>query len=213
MKLPYGMMPGFWGLKGKTRDIAKAEYELEGEVLERKLAEINIDDEQELTLAFLKLDRKYKKITKKDYDYKYAELKFTEGHQGILAKLELDKKYGELSEVEYEKAKFSLDGKPWVGVVGSEFNPEAGTSGFSFELDWNDAFVQMCRKGGYGFDGATDEQIVEQWFEDVATEEYYREIKTGEEEYFEGTVYAPDGTLPKTTTIHERLDKNRSKHS
>lgn len=213
MKLPFGWPPGHWGLKGKTRELAKAEYELEGETLERKLIEINIEDEEELTLRLLKLDRKHKKIGKEAYDYKYVELKFTEGLQRTLANLELDKKYGKISETEYEKASFSLNGQPWVGVVASEFNPEKGTSGFSFELDWNDAFVQMCKKGGYGFEGATEEQIVEQWFEDVATEEYYQEIKKGEEEYFEGEVYAPEPTVPKTTTVHERIDKTKSRHS
>jgi len=39
--LPFWFLPGFWGLKGKTRDRAKAEYELTGFDLEKKLIELN----------------------------------------------------------------------------------------------------------------------------------------------------------------------------
>ena len=33
-KLPFSMMPASWGLKGKTRAIAEAEYYYDGEELE-----------------------------------------------------------------------------------------------------------------------------------------------------------------------------------
>lgn len=42
-KIPFRWMPGSWGLKGKSRAIAEAEYYLEGEALEARLEEI--DDE------------------------------------------------------------------------------------------------------------------------------------------------------------------------
>ena len=209
MRLPFGLLPAHWGLKGKTKAIIQAEYELEGEPLERKLAEINIEDENELAIKLLSFDRKYKHVSKEEYDYKHAELKFTDGHEGTLAKLALDQKYGKLTNVEYEKAVFSLEGKPWVGVSGSEYNPENGTSGFAFELDWNDAFVEMCLASGYH--GNTDEQVVEQWFEDVATEQYYTEMMSSEEEFTEGTEYGE--TVPTTKTKHERIDKTKTKHS
>lgn len=209
MKLPFGFLPAHWGLKGKTKAIIQAEYELEGESLERKLAEINIEDENELALKFLTFDRKYKHITKEDYDYKYAKLKFTDGHEGTLATLELDKKYNKITNMEYEKAVYSLEDKPWVGVTGSEYNPEHGTSGFAFELDWNDAFVDMCVIAGYS--GSNDEQIVEQWFEDVATEQYHTEKMVSEQEFMEGTEYGV--SIPTTKTKHERIDKTKTKHS
>ena len=43
-KLPFGTLPGHWGLKGKTREIAKAEYELEGYALELQLLLIKKDE-------------------------------------------------------------------------------------------------------------------------------------------------------------------------
>lgn len=60
-RLKFGWAPGHWALKGKLRDVAKAEYELEGEALERRLLEINIGErtEEELVIESLKLDHKY----------------------------------------------------------------------------------------------------------------------------------------------------------
>jgi hypothetical protein len=63
-RLPFGWAPAHWGLKGKLREVAKAEYELEGEALERRLLEINIGErtEKDIELEVLKLDHKYGKI-------------------------------------------------------------------------------------------------------------------------------------------------------
>jgi hypothetical protein len=46
-KLPFGWMPGHWGLKGKTRLRAQAEYELSGMELDLRLAEIDHADDVE----------------------------------------------------------------------------------------------------------------------------------------------------------------------
>ena len=52
-KLPFSMMPASWGLKGKSRAIAEAEYYYEGEELEKVLDEI----------SFTATDRSGEKIT------------------------------------------------------------------------------------------------------------------------------------------------------
>lgn len=66
--LPFGWAPGHWALKGKIRDVAKAEYELDGEDLQRKLLEINIGErsEEEIAIEELKLDFTYGKIKTED---------------------------------------------------------------------------------------------------------------------------------------------------
>jgi hypothetical protein len=76
-RLPFGWAPAHWGLKGKIRDVAKAEYELEGEELERRLLEINMADRDELELELegLKLDHKYKKLSDDDYEKAVATAK------------------------------------------------------------------------------------------------------------------------------------------
>ena len=105
---------------------------------------------------------------------------------------------------------YSYKKEPWVGCIGSEYDPNQGTGGFSFELDWNSEFVEMCIASGYN--GVTDEQIVEQWFEDIATEEYYKEMMKTEQEYMEGTPVDLQN-VPSTKTTHERIDDKKTKHS
>lgn len=70
--IPFSWWPGSWGLKGKTREIAKAEYELEGYELEKRLAEINATDSQALKQNYLDIDLKYNKIS--DYEHKLKSL-------------------------------------------------------------------------------------------------------------------------------------------
>ncbi len=76
-KLPFGWAPAHWGLKGKLRDVAQAEYELEGEDLERRLLEINIGDrtEKEIELESLKLDHKFGKIDELELEKQTATAK------------------------------------------------------------------------------------------------------------------------------------------
>jgi hypothetical protein len=68
--LPFGWAPGHWGLAGKTRELAQAEYELDGEDLDRARIEINIAEktEKEVELALLKLDHKYGRISTEELE-------------------------------------------------------------------------------------------------------------------------------------------------
>jgi hypothetical protein len=56
------------------------------------------------------------------------------------------------------------EGRPYVNVLGLEFDPANPNMG-SFELDWNEMFIKQLMMSGYR--GETDEQIVDQWFQDV----------------------------------------------
>lgn len=205
MKLPYSWLPRHWGATGKKREIEKAEYELSGEALDRRLAELNSETEDELTEENLKLDRKHEHLSKEEFDYSYTKFKYKDDEMGqSLAQLELDKKYHKITESEYEKGIASINGEPWVGVLHSEYIPGEGTDGFSFELDWNDAFVEMLAKSGY--EGANSDQIVEQWFEDKATEEYMQLLTEMAEEQF-------DDSIPSTSTRREKTDDGKTRHS
>lgn len=55
-------------------------------------------------------------------------------------------------------------GEPWVDVISVELDPDNVGNG-AFELDWNDTFVARLVKAGYK--GKTDQQIVDQWFQDI----------------------------------------------
>jgi hypothetical protein len=54
--------------------------------------------------------------------------------------------------------------EPWVAVLETHVNKENVRNGF-FELDWNEYFVVQLR--GAGYTGATDEEIVDQWFNEL----------------------------------------------
>lgn len=54
--------------------------------------------------------------------------------------------------------------EPWVNVVQAHLSPDNPKQGY-FELEWNPAFVLFLQRGGY--QGATPEDIVDQWFTDM----------------------------------------------
>lgn len=55
-------------------------------------------------------------------------------------------------------------GEPWVNIESVELDPDNIGNG-SFELDWNTFFVAKLVRAGYK--GKDDQQIVDQWFQDV----------------------------------------------
>ena len=54
--------------------------------------------------------------------------------------------------------------EPWVAVLDTHVNKDNIRNGF-FELDWNEYFVLQLRASGYN--GETDEAIVDQWFSEL----------------------------------------------
>jgi hypothetical protein len=74
-KLPFWMLPASWGLKGKTREIAEAEYYHEGQDLEEKLAEINANTPEEKEIAKLAVKLKHEEISQDAYDKAVATIK------------------------------------------------------------------------------------------------------------------------------------------
>ena len=166
-KLPFHLMPGSWGLKGRTRDIAQAEYELTGYELEKRLLEIKKPDfgdaEQEYMLANLKIDLKYKKLTEQEYHSKLIEL-IEDPTQQQLARLELDLRHGKITQNEYDKGVATAKGEPWVTVLDMNFGGKNPLEG-SFELDWNEFFVEKLIKEGYV--GQSPDAVVNLWFMEV----------------------------------------------
>jgi hypothetical protein len=173
-KLPFEMMPGSWGLKGKTREIAKAEYELTGHALETRLLEINEGDYtmRDYAAKCNDVDLKYNKITKEEHRLRSAGL-IEDSVLRDLAMAEIDYDRSELSELQYNKKVATIKGEPWVNVVKMDFNNKSSLEG-SFELDWNQPFVDKLESEGYS--GPTPDNVVNQWFmelcRNVALEEF-----------------------------------------
>jgi hypothetical protein len=74
------------------------------------------------------------------------------------------KKADEAAKKNDPKARATAAGEPWVNVLGIEVDPENPGAG-AFELDWNDVFVARLIKSGY--QGKTDADVVDNWFQDV----------------------------------------------
>jgi hypothetical protein len=66
------------------------------------------------------------------------------------------------------KERATARGEPWVAVLDTHVNKDNVRNGF-FELDWNEEFVLQLKQAGYGFDGDPDEEIVDRWFRDLAS--------------------------------------------
>jgi NADH:ubiquinone oxidoreductase subunit len=67
--------------------------------------------------------------------------------------------------LQQEKDEATKAGKPWVGVLDTQVNPDNIRNGF-FELDWNNEFIEQLIDAGYS--GETNEQIVDAWFRTIA---------------------------------------------
>jgi hypothetical protein len=164
-KLPFGWLPGHWGLAGKTREIAKAEYELEGYELEVKLHELKKDEMEldEWQRKMWDIQVKHNKMSPTEHK-RLLVTQIKDDKQRDLASLELDWQEDKITELDYNKKTASLKGEPWVTVINMDFSKGTSLEG-SFELDWNEAFVEKLKAEGYS--GPSPDVIVNQWFMEV----------------------------------------------
>jgi hypothetical protein len=199
MKIPFKYLPASWGLKGKTRELAQAEYELTGYDLDIKLAEINHrGDPKAQSLAWLRIRKLYGNIEERSYleqmadltlagddlqkekldiQYKFGDLSDEEYRtaviklmvaDGVDQELELNEmnlELGNITEAEFKKRAATIKGEPYIAVINSNFKPEDKLDGLYFEFDWNDLWIAELKANGY--QGFTDDQIVERWFQDL----------------------------------------------
>jgi hypothetical protein len=99
--IPFSYTPASWGLKGKSRQRAEAEYLYTGEELERKLIEIEFEGkERERRLAAL--DLKYHRIDAFAYDNRLLAIDGKDGDAVELLALGL--KHGKKTPYEYDTA-------------------------------------------------------------------------------------------------------------
>jgi hypothetical protein len=95
---------------------------------------------------------------KKGKDRELAEAKYTINDAGKLLEEET------VIESKYDKEAATAAGEPWVNVLRMGIDPDNVVQGY-FELDWNDEFVVMLQDAG--IKGASDEDVVNKWFNAV----------------------------------------------
>lgn len=115
MKIPFNLLPASWGLRGKSREIAEAEYYLSGKELELKLAEIQEDDHVQRELRILKIQNKYGELNNLDLALKIVELTETDQITKQSKILTVKHEHGLISDydldVELAKILFEKDSK------------------------------------------------------------------------------------------------------
>lgn len=162
-KLPFWVFPGSWGLVGKTRKIAEAEYYYTGYELELELAKINNNHPDDLRRALLDIDKKYKKIDEYDYDQAIASLANNDDTKQKLALLDVELKHEKVTQTVYEKERANILKEPWVSMPKISWDPVNRNKTF-FELDYNDYFIQYLRDNSYV---GTDDEVLNKWLNDI----------------------------------------------
>jgi hypothetical protein len=165
--IPFKLTPASWGLMGKTRAVAEAEYYYTGEELERALVPINFpnsEDVTEATKALMKIDLKYGKLSEYEYQDQLITLDATSQEDADLRRLKLKLDHGKISVTEYDRSVADIKKEPWVNIIKMELDEKNATAGY-VELDWNDHFIRMLSDNGYV--GRSDDDIVNKWFNDV----------------------------------------------
>lgn len=211
-KIPFGWLPGHWGLKGKTKERARIEYEIDDlEIQERELAKLeHRDDERELAVALLKIDLKYGKIKKYDYEIKLAELCFDTDSKALAHRLlHIDFESNKIDNHEYEKRLANINEEPWVAVKNSEFDVKEGPGGLTFELDWNEHFIKFLNDNGFA--GISDEAAVDAWFNELCKSIIAEEEQGGAMDALQAQIQArqPGGAIVNKTD----LDDNNTEYS
>lgn len=164
--IPFGLMPGSWGLSGRSRQIAEAEYYYQGYDLDLALNDIeNHDNDYLRAQGKLEIDLSRHKITQKEYLESSLSLKLDHGEisqqEHDLDLLEIQLFQGDITEQEHDKQRATLLNEPYVNVLEMGMDRENVYQGY-MELDWNDAFVQMLQDAG--IKGTSDEDVVNRWF-------------------------------------------------
>lgn len=203
--IPFGFLPGHWGLKGHIREEAKILYEIDDpEEQEKELAKLRLEG-FELDKKLLDISKKYNRISDEEYEKKLIEISELNETEKNLRLLELKFKNNKISKDDYEKEKANLEKKPWVGIKNSNFDPSKGLSGFEIELDWNEYFIKFLTDNNYK--GLNDQQIVEEWFNDLCKSSILEE---GLLEYYSG-ISMDENKLNKIK--RRRLDDGNSEYS
>ena len=163
-KIPFSWLPASWGLRGKSRELAEAEYYLSGYELDIAKARIGHGLESpEFTKSVLNIDLAYGKISAYDHDIRLAEINNADEVALSLAKLDVDLKHNRVSAQEHERKTADIKTEPYMAMPKISWDPVDPSKTF-FELDYNDAFVASLRANSYQ---GTDEDVINRWLNDV----------------------------------------------
>lgn len=116
--IPFKFLPAAWGLTGKSRELAEAEYYYDGYELEVQIASINAKDEKAKKLAILEQDFLYKKISEFDYEKELANINEQPWVGAPIFKNDPDDRSRVMVKLDYNK--YFIEDLVNNGYVGSE---------------------------------------------------------------------------------------------
>jgi hypothetical protein len=101
--IPFGWLPGSWGLRGKTRERAEAEYYFEGHELDSRLVDIDFESgTKDHAKAKAKVDRKHKKTDDFEYDKRLIEIEYAGDPKNLAVELlRVHHKHLKISDYEF----------------------------------------------------------------------------------------------------------------
>ncbi len=162
--IPFALLPAAWGLTGKSRKIAEAEYYYDGYDLEVELALINHGDSVDYNKTLIDVDLKHNKIDQLEADRRLVKLKYPADSVELeVALLEVNLKHNMISQIDFDKKRAELLEEPYMAMPKISWDPIDPTKTY-FELDYNEYFVQYLERNGYA---GTEEEIINRWLNDV----------------------------------------------
>jgi hypothetical protein len=105
------------------------------------------------------------KISEYEYDKAIIPFKELSETEAKIENIHVEYQHHKIDKTQFEKELFTIEKKPWIGVINQNIDLDKGINGFYIELDWNEHWIEFLRLNGYT--GISDEHMVEQWFSDV----------------------------------------------
>jgi len=113
--LPFSWLPASWGLRGDAYAIAEANYEYEGEELERALAAIQYrNNPKALARQLIEIDFRYERISAYVYEHRVAEADILDPKLLAIRKLEIEVNNERITPYEAARAKVNFTIEPGV---------------------------------------------------------------------------------------------------
>jgi hypothetical protein len=101
--IPFGWLPASWGLRGKTRERAEAEYYLEGHELDAKIVDIEHEPgTKDHAKAKAKVDLKHKKTDEFEYAKRLVEIDYAGDPKALAVELlRVHHTHGKISDYDF----------------------------------------------------------------------------------------------------------------
>ena len=153
------------GLARATLEVDLRYHRIDAYNHAHRVAELEISDPDKLQLRKIDIDLAHERLSPYEAARQKATIQTRSGRERDLRLLQVDHEFKHIDRHTYDKQRAILCDEPWIAIINSGFDPTKGVDGVFFEFDWNAQWIAFLKKNGY--EGVTDEQVVDDWFTDV----------------------------------------------